>query len=568
MKKYFPRRIDARETHNNGMASAVIPAASAAEDVSDIARLSALAADLSVQLAEAKRTIDSLKHELLLLKRWRFGRHSERTAAECVGSLFTGLEPLPAGEAASAVAGADAAPETAASVKKKAHGRRTLPADLPVERVVVEPSAEDKVCMPCGADKIAIGEEVRRELDYTPGVIFVREYVRPIYACPNVCGGQVVIAPPPTAPIEKGLPGPGLLAHVAVDKYVDHLPLARQEARLEREGLFISRQTQCDWMRQAAHLLTTFAELTRREVLRSKVIHTDDTPVTYLDPGGGKPKTGRLWVYRGDRRHPYVFYVFSGDRRRIWPADALAGWTGHLQADAFPGYDALYAEGVVVEVACWAHARRKFKEAELSDGKRAAPVLRRIGALYGIEKSIREEAEKSGWNFADPGDQGDSAEAMRQCRRMAEAAPLLSTLRRELDALSLAVLPKSPLGQATQYALKNWKALAVYAGNGALSIDNNAAERELRPVAVGRKNYLFFGSAAGGHTAATLYTILAGAKRHGIKPWEYLRDLFRRLPAMRVSELPNLLPDRWKTAQSDGAAKGAETVPVARLDAS
>jgi len=508
------------------------------------AALSAQLAEVTARLAEANQTIAQLKHELLLLKRWRFGRHSEKGIADATGSLFAALEPDITEDAAPAAV-EDAPEANTPSAKKKGHGRRTLPDHLPVERVVVEPAPEEKVCAPCGTDKIVIAEEVRRELDYTPGTIFVREYVRPVYACPNVCEGQVVVASPPPAPIEKGLPGPGLLAQVAVNKYVDHLPLARQEARLEREGLFISRQTQCDWMRQAAHLLTCLADLTRREVLLSRVIHTDDTPVTYLEPGGGKPRTGRLWTYRGDRHHPYVFYAFSPDRRRIWPADTLAGWKGHLQADAFPGYDALYAPDGIVEVACWAHARRKFKDAEPSDGKRAAPVLRRIAALYAVEKSIREEAEKNGWSFAAPGEAGDQAEILRQQRRIAESVPLLTALKGELDALSAAAMPKSPVGQAAMYALRNWKALTVYAANGALDIDNNAAERELRPVAVGRKNYLFFGSERGGHTAATLYTVLASAKRHGAKPWEYLRDLFRRLPAMKLADLSTLLPDRW-----------------------
>ena len=265
-------------------------------------------------------------------------------------------------------------------------------------------------------------------------------------------------------------------------------------------------------------------------------------------------------MYHGDRNHPYVFYAFSPDRRRIWPADVLAGWRGHLQADAFPGYDGLYAKGDIVEVACWAHARRKFKEAELADGKRAAPVLRRIGELYAIEKSIREEVEKNGWSFAMPGEKGDLAEALRQRRRATEAVPVLATLKSELDAVSLVVLPKSPMGQAAAYALNQWKALTVYATNGALDIDNNAAEQKLRPVAVGRKNYLFFGSERGGHTAATLYSTLTSAKRHGVKPWEYMRDLFRRLPTMIVSELSTLLPDRWKTAQRETEAHTTKNV--------
>ena len=263
-----------------------------AED--DPAQLSALVTDLSARLADAHQTIERLKHELLLLKHWRFGRRSEKTADEATGSLFAELESAVLEETV------EAAPQDQTPApKKKGHGRRTLPANLPVERVVVEPSPEEKVCAPCGAEKIVIGEEIRRELDYTPGTLFIREYARPVYACPEVCEGQVVVAPPPSAPIEKGLPGPGLLARVVVDKFTDHLPLARQEARLERDGLFVSRQTLCDWCAEAAHLLTCHTDQLRQEVLLSKVIHTDDTPVTFLDPKGGKPRTGRLWVYHG-----------------------------------------------------------------------------------------------------------------------------------------------------------------------------------------------------------------------------------------------------------------------------
>jgi transposase len=514
----------------------------------DPARLASLVSELTAQLDDANQTITRLKHEILLLKHWRWGRSTEKTAGEATGSLFAELA-LAELEVTAPESDAAATPAQGVSAKKKGHGRRTLPADLPVERVVVEPKPEEKVCPPCGSDKIAIGEEIRREIDYTPGTLFVREIVRHVYACPQACEGQVVVAPPPPAPIEKGLPGPGLLAHVAVDKYVDHLPLARQEARLEREGLFISRQTQCDWMMQAAQLLASFMELLRQEVLRSKVLHVDETPVTYLESKKNIPHTGYLWVYRGDRNHPYTFYEFTPTRQRTWPAETLAGWTGHLQADAYKGYDALYAGGGIVEAACWAHARRKFKDAELSDGKRAAPVVRRIGELYAIERSILEEAEKNGWSFTAPGEVGDKAEELRGERRRKEATPVLSTLRRELDALALVMPPKSPMGQATAYALGNWKALSVYAENGALAIDNNAAERALRMAAVGRKNYLFFGALRGGRTAATLYSVLQSAKRHGVKPWEYLRDLFRRLPTMTVSGLPDLLPDRWAKAQ-------------------
>jgi transposase len=541
----------------NDNSSSIIPSSLPADAAilrGMVAELLARLAEATAQLAEANGAAEKLKHELMLLRHWRFGRSSEKTGDNGMDSLFAELTAASLSLEDTTPEAADAVPQES-SAKRKGHGRRTLPADLPVERVVVEPAPEEKVCSPCGAEKISIGEEKRHEYDYIPGTIFVRAYIRPIYACPKACEGQVVVAPPPAAPIEKGMPGPGLLAIMAVNKYVDHLPLARQESRLEREGLFISRQTQCDWMRDGAQLLTSFTDLLRQVTMRSKVIHTDETPVKYLEGKQNKPKIGRLWIYHGDRNHPYTFYEFTPTRQRMWPAETLAGWKGHLQADAFPGYDALYAAGDIVEVACWAHARRKFKEAELSGGKRAPPILRRIGELYAIERSIREEAEKNGWSWSAPGEEGDKPEVLRQQRREKEAAPVLATLKRELDALALAVLPKSPMGQATAYTLGNWKALTVYATNGALAIDNNTAERGIRPVTVGRKNYLFFGSLRGGHTAATMYSVLESAKRHGIKPWEYLRDLFRRLPTMKVSDLPDLLPDRWKAARNDEVTK-------------
>ena len=271
-----------------------------------------------------------------------------------------------------------------------------LPAELPVERVVVEPPAEDLVCDPCGSDKLRIGEEVRRELDYIPGSVFVREIVRPVYACPCACEGQVVVADNRMdSPIEKGLPGPGLLAHVAVNKYSDHIPLNRQEAMLRRMGADLRRSTLADWMAEAAHLLFSFRDIIREEVLRSHVIHTDETPVTVQDPKGkSKSKTGRLWTYLGDRKHPYIFYEYSPNRESKWPEAALSSWSGFLQADAYRGYDSLLAGKGVTEVACWEHARRKFVEAEKSNRLPALEALVHIRELYRVEKEIKEECGK------------------------------------------------------------------------------------------------------------------------------------------------------------------------------
>ena len=501
----------------------------------DVTVLKEMVATLKETVVECHSTIERLKHELLLLRQWRFGRKSEKLEAAGQMSLFPG----------GAVAEAEVK-TPAARPARKGHGRKPIPASLPVERIEIEVPAEELVCQPCGSEKVRIGEETRRELDYVPGSIFVREYVRPVYACPNECEGQIVVAKNPASPIEKGLPGPGLLAHVAVSKYADHLPLNRMEGILSRHGVAISRSTMVDWMAEGAHLVTTLVGEMKRQVLLSGVIHTDDTPVTVQDPKGkAKPHTGRIWVYSGDRRHPYDVYEYSPDRKREHPHGALAGWKGFLQADAYQGYNALYG-GDIVEVACWAHARRKFVEAEKSD-RRAAGMLGLVQKLYRVEKRIKSVCSRLKWSFDSPGEDGDKAEEFRRRRRAKQSIPILSSIGDWLHGPECSTaLPKSPFGDAVGYCLRNWQALCEYACHGNLSIDNNAAERKLRPVAVGRKNYLFFGSDNGGHTAAALYSVIASSKRHGLDPWRYLRDVFDRLPSMTVSQLHELLPDRWR----------------------
>lgn len=505
--------------------------------------LQGMVTELSGKLTDSERTIERLKHELLLLRYWRFGRKSEKLDVGQL-SLFGAPE-----ETAVAIPPADIPAAPAAEAKKKGHGRKALPVDLPVERVVLEPAPEELVCAPCGSDKLRISEEIRRELDYNPGSVFIRETVRPVYACPNACEGQVVVAENKSdSPIEKGLPGSGLLAYVVVNKYADHIPLHRQEAMLRRMGVDIRRSTLADWMAEGAYLLLSLRDAIKAEILGSTVIHIDETPVTVQEKGRAKPKTGRLWTYWGDRKHPYVLYEYSPDRKSVWPEDVLHGWKGFLQADAYRGYDVIYTRNVT-EVACWAHARRKFVEAEKSNSLPALEALVHIRELYRVEKEIAGECETRGLSLDDPEHQGDEAVKLRYELRRERSVPLLDAFGEWLQGKDRVVLPKSPLGEAMTYCRNNWTALRTYVSDGELSIDNNAAERALRPVAVGRKNYLFFGSDRGGETAATLYSIIGSAKRHGLDPWKYLRDLFTRLPRMNVSALPELLPNRWKTAQ-------------------
>ena len=356
-------------------------------------------------------------------------------------------------------------------------------------------------------------------------------------------------------PINKGLPGPGLLAHILVSKYFDHLPLYRQENISQRQGVLIPRSTSCDWMAACAQRLRPLYDLLVAAVLQSLWLHTDDTPVKNLDHAPGTTDKSRFWIYYGDRDHPYNVFDFTINRKRDGPQSFLADFQGYLHADAFSGYDALYLPSPptghepIKEVACNAHARRKFHDAKLSDELRAHQALAYYGQLYELERAAKAN------NFDD-----DQRLRMRQDL----AVPILDKLTAWLDEQRDQVLPKSPMAEAIGYALNNWTALVRYTEAGFLSIDNNVAEREMKRIAIGRKNWLFVGSANGGRTAAVLFSFTSTCHRLGIEPWAYLQDVLTRLPRTGAEHLAELLPDRWqsdrKQAESlrtEGAAASA-----------
>jgi hypothetical protein len=368
-----------------------------------------------------------------------------------------------------------------------------------------------------------------------PASLVVIEEVSRKYACTIGC--TVVTAEKPMAAIEKGLPGPGLLAQVAVSKYSDHLPLHRQEGMFDRLGVTLSRKTMCDWMRECAELVTPLFDLMKQRVLLSKALQTDDTPVSVLDPSLPHTRTGRIWTYVGDRDHPYTVYDYTPTRSRDGPDVFMKDFHGYLQADAYSGYDEIYNDRArkIVEVACWAHVRRKYFEAQSSDPMRSTVMLAYIRLLYDIEREAR--------------DLSLCAEA-RKSLRQSRSVPILKDIRAYLEREQSAVLPKSPEGMAMAYTLSNWEALTRYCDDGDLGIDNNGAERSLRGIAVGRKNWMFFGSDNGGRTAAVLTTMTASCKRLRIDPFEYLRHIFQRISGHPRAQLDELLPDRWRASRA------------------
>src|SRR6202162_1258094 len=486
--------------------------------------------EAQARLLSRQLEIQTLKLQIAQLKRMQFGRSSEQLN-EKIAQLELALEDLEATEAsAPAVA---PVPET---VREKSV-RRPLPGHLPRENVLHEPlPSEACTCPACGGTMRLLGEDVAELLEYIPDRFKVIRHIRPKLACSRC--EKIVQAPAPSRPIARGLAGPGMLAHVLVSKYADHLPLYRQSQIYARAGLELDRSTLSDWVGGTHALLEPLIEALGRHVLSGTHLHADDTPYPVLAPGTGKTKIARIWTYVRDER-PWastapaaVLFRYTPDCNGQHPRIHLAGFTGTLHADGYAGFDRLFEAGRVLEAACWAHARRKFFDLyEATQSSIGKAALDRIGALYGIESEIR-------------GKPPDERRATRQAR----AGPLLDGLHAWLLATARPLSRKSELAGAIRYALSRWEALCRYRDDGRAELDNNAAERALRTIALGRKNHLFAGADTGGERAAGIYSLIGTAKLNDIDPEAYLRRVLERIAEHPINRIDELLP--WHVAAS------------------
>lgn len=487
-----------------------------------------------------------LEMELLRYKKWVYGPRADKLASLCdVNQMLLGfgedldarpvnVEDLPSNEP-----GAGESGELPRRVRRGT-GRRNLAAfaELPVTRCEHDLSEKEKPCPCCGKMRARIGEELSWQIEFIPGRFERLEHVRFKYACTHCeknaspTGPQIVRADRPIGMIEKGLAGPGLLAFIATSKFSDYLPLYRLEDIFERSGFAIARSTMSLWCRDMAEMVTPLYRLMVQRVLESGVIGTDDTVMPMLNPGAGKASKARMWVYVGDDEHPYNIFEFTRSRSRDGPARFLKGYKGTLLADAYGGYDGIVCGGVgndIVRAGCWAHARRKFVDAEVTHPAIAAEAVGIIKRLYAIE------------------DRGKAMDtASRGQLRRSESVPILAVLKDRLFAWRDQLLPRHPMAQAIGYALNQWDELNIFAGDGAVPVDNNTSEREMKRIVLNRKNSLFAGSERGGRTAAILSSLTSTCRRHDIDPQRYLTQLLTNPPDTPVSRLDRWLPDEFK----------------------
>jgi transposase len=475
------------------------------------------------ELASRDTEIENLKLLVLKLKRLQFGRKSEKLDKQ-IEQLELRLEDLEANQTIRPPSLIKSS--TTATANKPA--RRPLPEHLPREVETYLP--QQKCCPDCGGRLRPLGEDVSELLEYVPARFKVIRQVRPKLSCSGC--ERIVQEPAPSRPIDRGLAGPTLLAHVLVSKYAHHLPLYRQTEIYEREGVELDRSTLADWVGGASRVLAPLVEAVRRYVLKAGKLHGDDIPVPVLAPGSGQTKTGRLWTYvrddrsSGDTAAPAVWFAYSPDRKGEHPQQHLSGFTGTLQADGYAGFQRLYGGGQIQEAACWAHVRRKFFDLDQGHASPiASEALSRIGQMYGIESEIR-------------GRSPDERLQIRQTR----TRPLLDQMHRWLQTTSTKLSSKSAVTVAIRYALSRWAALLRFCEDGRLEIDNNAAERALRTVAIGRKNYLFAGADSGGERAAAMYSLIGTAKLNGLDPEAYLRDVLTRIADHPINRINELLP--------------------------
>ncbi len=486
-------------------------------------------------ISDLTTKVDKLRAQVDWLCRKLFGKSSEKVDPAQLVLAFDKLaqpEVTPASEPVEADSGE---PRTR---RKKHPGRRPLPNNLPRVVKVHEVDPKDLVCDSCHEIKVEFAREVTEKIDIEPAKVTVVLHERPKYSCAR-CKNGVVMAPMPPSVLEKGLAEAGAIAHTVVSKTADHLPLHRLEQILARSGVHIDRNTLQDWFDAAASSFEPLVAFMKRNVLSSPVIQSDDTRVQVLARPRGS-YTGHLWCYVSPGGE--VVYDFTEDRGGEGPRSFLGDYQGYLQADAYSGYDQIYASGRVIEVGCMAHARRKFFDARESDTGHVDPILKVIGELYRIERRARDEELDDGG---------------RRALRQLESAGLMTALHELLLATRQAVLPKSPVAAAIGYALNQWKALNRFLEDGRLEIDNNGAERALRGIAVGRSNWLFAGSAEGGRRAAILYSIVETCRRQNIDPYRYMRDVLEKLPTWSHKRIAELTPKGWKHAFPELAADAA-----------
>lgn len=486
--------------------------------------LAALVLAQQEKLLSRDSEIEHLKLIIAKLRRMMFGTRSEKITRE-IEQLELKLEELEVREAERAEARPGSEPP------RQRPSRQPLPEHLPREVHVHMPDRD--TCTACGGGLSKLGEDVSEMLEYVPASFKVIRHVRPKLCCTKC--DVIHEAPAPSRPIKRGLAGPGLLAHVLVAKYADHLPLYRQSEIYAREGVDLDRSTLADWVGAASHLLSPLVDQLRRHVLATSKLHADDTPVPVLAPGTGRTKTARLWTYVRDDRAaaddapPAVWFAYSDDRKGEHPKQHLSSYSGILQADGYAGFHHLYEGGRIVEAACWAHVRRKFYDIQVANGSLiASEAVKRIGALYDIEREVCGRPPE-----------------VRTETRQTRARPLLDELHRWLNKTLAGLSRKSDTAFAIRYALSRWRALSRYIDDGRIEMDNSAAERALRTVALGRKNYLFAGSDAGGERAAAIYSLLGTAKLNGLDP-DSTCHVLERIAEHPINQLQQLLP--WNLA--------------------
>jgi transposase len=497
--------------------------------INDIDVLKGLISERDLVIANLSAQLESLKQQILTLRRMHFGATSERLAAQA--ELFDEKVevPLPPQE------------PIRITYERQRRGRPALPKHLPRERVHYDLSQTEKAQF----DSVErIGEELSETLEYTPAKLTVIEHVRAKYACRKDGESTVRTAFAQPSPLPKSNAGAGLLAHILVSTFADHLPLNRQETIFARHGVQIPKQTLCEWKLASGELLAVLRAPLIAHTLAAPRLHSDDTTMPLIVGGRGSTKTARLWGYLGAgarqneagiwiEHAPSVVFEFTDSREALHPITFLKNYQGYLQVDAYSGYDAIFKTGRVIEVACWAHARRKYFEVAKTQSPPglAADAVKWIGKLYEIESRIKDHPP-------------DAKLKVRQT----EALPVLADFKGWLDAHYPKLLPQGPLALAFGYTLRNWQALTRYCESGILAPDNNILERQIRPIAKGRDAYLFVAAERGGHVAATLYSLIGTCKLNGIEPYAYLKDVLQRLPSHPINRVAELLPFNWKPA--------------------